>query len=172
MQKSGESIYIYFAMWCHRQSALTTSQRRIGPMSTHRPYLSVNLLKAISAKVLYDTGADISCWRKWVLLTIPPQQWPAQKFKAANSFHGDSWQAHHISGTYDVKFKIRTKNLSHLVHIIWNLHKDSILGIDFIHSQKLAYCPASLGEPWWQSGHARVTREIKLDPCSVTLTIM
>jgi hypothetical protein len=54
--------------------------------------------------------------------------------------------------TYDVKFKIRKKHLTHLVHIIRNLHKVAILGIDFIHSQNTE---ASPGEPWWQSGHAK-----------------
>jgi len=45
--------------------------KKFQPLSLHYPYLSANLQKAISAKVLYDTGADISCLSERVFCTIP-----------------------------------------------------------------------------------------------------
>jgi len=41
--------------------ALDMINKKVKPISSHCPYLSENLQKAISVKVLYDTGANISC---------------------------------------------------------------------------------------------------------------
>jgi predicted aspartyl protease len=51
-----------------------------------------------------------------------------------------SSQALYVTRIYNFEIQIGKRTLMHLVNIIWNLHEDAILGINFIHTHQLAYC--------------------------------
>jgi hypothetical protein len=121
-------------------NTLNMINKTFQPMSLHQPHLSVNLQKAISAKVLYGTGASISCLSEREFCTIPQHLRPPQIIKTTSSCHRASGQAVPVTRIYNFEIKIAKRTLMHLVNIIWNLHEDAILGINFIHTHQLAYC--------------------------------
>jgi hypothetical protein len=116
--------------------------------NSHNPYLSVNLQKAISIRVFYDTGADISCLKEKVFHTSPPRTaTPPPPISNQNPWILPLASFFH-HGDRDLDICIGDKTLRHPVHVIKNLLEDVILGIDFIHAHKISFCPEMRAFAW------------------------
>jgi hypothetical protein len=89
--------------------AIDEINKKFQPTSLPCPNLKVNLQKAISAQVLYDTGADISRLSERVFFA--PSQ-PSKSFKVPGYCLGASGQSLHIAGIYYFEILIR-KNACH-----------------------------------------------------------
>jgi hypothetical protein len=101
---------------------------------SYHPYLSVNLQKAISVQILYDTGADISCLSNKVFSSIVPQFCPSQSTQALKASHGASGKTLHKARINNLDLQIVGQTMKHPIHVIQNLQEDVNLGINFIHA--------------------------------------
>ena len=113
-----------------------------------RPYLAANIL-SVPVKMLYDTGADVSCISERMFRQIPVDQRPprlpgesAQRFKAAGG--------HELSckGRYLIPITVGKKQVEYPCFVIQNLSEEAILGYDFISDQNLSFDPDSRRFRW------------------------
>jgi len=130
-----------------------------------------NYKKAISARVLYDTGADISCISSRLFHTLPPDCWPMQRPGLNQPCWGANWWNRSIMGSRH-KFQIGAVTIMHPIQVIKNLHEEAIIGIDFVIKHQLTHdpklqCFAWGTSPWWCSRHAKVAKDTMLMPCSI-----
>ena len=124
-------------------------------------------------KMLYDTGADISCISEQEFRQIPVGNRPNKlPIDPGQSFQAASGNALQVKGMYNLPVRILGKTIQHKFCVIRQLSEPAILGADFIHQHALAYCPIGQEFFWketgqWTKGVATITSETHLPPFSV-----
>jgi transposase InsO family protein len=142
-------------------------KRRVG-----RVFLEAEIGKT-KTKVLYDTGADISCLDEKEFRKIPVDQRPkANPFSTDKQYLSASKDPLTIKGVFDLPITIYGKTIIHPFYVIKNLSDPVILGADFIHEHKLSYCPEKRDFFWsakkWSNGVAALTSTCVLPAFSVS----
>ena len=141
-------------------------KRRIG-----RVFLDAEICKKKN-KVLYDTGADISCLDEKEFRKIPVDLRPkANPFSTHKQYLSASKDPLEIKGVFELPITICGRTIRHPFYVIKNLSDPAILGADFIHEHKLAYCPEKRDFFWsakkWVNGIATLTSTCILPAFSV-----
>jgi hypothetical protein len=142
-------------------------KRRVG-----RVFLEAEICKNKN-KVLYDTGADISCLDEKEFRKIPVDQRPkANLFSTDKQFLSASKDPLTIKGVFNLPITICGRTILHPFYVIKNLSDPVILGADFIHEHKLSYCPEKRNFFWsnkkWSNGVATLTSNCILPAFSVS----
>jgi hypothetical protein len=124
-------------------------------------------------KVLYDTGADISCIDEKEFRKIPIDQRPkANSFSIFKQFLSASKTPLAVKGVYNLPITIKGRTITHPFYVVKGLSDPFILGADFIHENKLGYCPEKREIFWssrkWTKGIASLTSACVLPAFSVT----
>ena len=144
-----------------------TGQRRVG-----RPFLEASIANKKS-KVLYDTGADISCIDEKEFRKIPLHKRPSRNlYSQDRQFLSASGNQLKVKGAYNIQITIMGKTVTHPFFVVSKLSDPVILGADFIHENKLAYCPEKRDFFWksnddWTNGVASLTSSCVLPAFSV-----
>jgi len=103
-------------------------KRRIG-----RVFLDAEICKKKN-KVLYDTGADISCLDEKEFRKIPVDLRPkANPFSTHKQYLSASKDPLEIKGVFELPITICGRTIRHPFYVIKNLSDPAILGADFIH---------------------------------------
>ena len=104
-------------------------------------------------RMLYDTGADISCISEQEFRQIPVGNRPNKlPIEPGQSFQAASGNALQVKGMYNLPVQILGKTITHKFCVIRQLSKPAILGADFIHQHALAYCPIEQVFFWKETG--------------------
>ena len=142
-------------------------KRRVG-----RVFLEAEICKKKN-KVLYDTGADISCLDEKEFRKIPVDQRPkANAFSTDKQYLSASKDPMIVKGVFNLPITVCGRTIIHPFYVIKNLSDPVILGADFIHENKLAYCPEKREFFWsnkkWSNGIATLTSTCVLPAFSVS----
>ncbi len=112
---------------------------------------------------------------EWNLQSCPEQKHPVPLLQSLQTLQWPAtvWPALHITGNYDFDLQIGPKIMKHPIHVIRNLHKDVILGIDFIHAHQLMYDPESKRFSWgtflqWKRDVLRSCRIMSWPRCQLS----
>ena len=143
----------------------------LGKRQIGRVFLEAEIFKKRN-KVLYDTGADISCLDDKEFRKIPVELRPkANAFSNRRQYLSASKDPLVVKGVFDIPITICGRTISHPFYVIKNLSDPIILGADFIHEHKLAYCPEKRDFFWsakkWVNGVAALTTSCILPAFSV-----
>jgi len=143
----------------------------LGKRQLGRVFLEAEIFKKKN-KVLYDTGADISCLDEKEFRKIPIDVRPkANAFSTHRQYLSASKDPLVVKGVFDIPIKICGRTIFHPFYVIKNLSDPVILGADFIHEHKLSYCPEKRDFFWsskkWVTGVATLTTACVLPAFSV-----
>ncbi len=143
----------------------------LGKRQLGRVFLEAEIFKKKN-KVLYDTGADISCLDEKEFRKIPIDLRPkANAFSTYRQYLSASKDPLVVKGVFDIPIKICGRTIYHPFYVIKNLSDPVILGADFIHEHKLSYCPEKRDFFWsakkWVTGVATLTTACVLPAFSV-----
>ena len=143
----------------------------LGKRQLGRVFLEAEIFKKKN-KVLYDTGADISCLDEKEFRKIPIDVRPkANAFSTHRQYLSASKDPLVVKGVFDIPIKICGRTIYHPFYVIKNLSDPVILGADFIHEHKLSYCPEKRDFFWsskkWVTGVATLTTACVLPAFSV-----
>ena len=103
---------------------------------------------------------------------IPPQQRPPEVHSlVTHRFRAAGGQELKVVGHYAVECSIGRKRVTHPIFVIQGLNEPLILGIDFIGTHELTYCPTQRSFKWkgesvWDNGVLKVQAVTMLGPLS------
>ena len=147
--------------------ACVTGTKRNG-----RVFLEADIFEK-KTKVLYDTGADVSCIDDKEFRKIPSKQRPEKNaYSQDRRFESASGDDLEVKGVINLPITINGRNVTHPFYVVKNLSDPVILGADFIHAHKLCYCPVDRNFFWknkqdWSNGIAALTSTCVLPAFSV-----
>jgi len=103
-----------------------------------RPTLKC-LTKKNTIKALYDTGSCVTCMSGKTFQSLHPKD--QRLITSGRTFKSASGTSMNATGSLKLCMTVNGKALTHQVHVIPKLHEPLILGIDFIRTHGLGYCP-------------------------------
>ena len=135
----------------------------------NRPYTKIEIGK-LSKRALYDTGADISCISERVFREIPIELRP-KKLNSPPYFKTAGKEVLSPKGKYEFQVVVEGQKKTNAFYVINNLSEDVILGMDFIRTHQLTFCPIRNDFSWgsdktWSTGGMRTTQVEKMEPLS------
>jgi hypothetical protein len=137
-----------------------------------RPFLNTKI-GSMECKMLYDTGADISCMSEKDFRRIPaevrPEKIPTTAIGKYRSASGGDLE---VKGIYMLPVQLLGKTVKHPFCVVRQLSESAILGVDFIHKHRLSYCPEFQQFGWtenskWRRGVATASAALTLPAFSV-----
>ena len=137
-----------------------------------RPFLFATILNE-NVRMLYDTGADISCVNEEVFRRIPIDQRPRKSDESfPRQFRSAGGQNLQVKGKYNLPVMLGRKTVHHPFYVIKNLSEPAIVGIDFIQQHKLTYCPDKRSFSWnggtsWYTGTMKLCAAEIIPPLTV-----
>ena len=136
-----------------------------------RPFVNGQIGKH-QLKMLYDTGADISCISEKEFRQIPVDLRPSKHSNEKVRYQSASGNSLQVKGIYDIPIKVLGRTVTHTFSVIKQLTDPAILGSDFIHDKQLAYCPSEKqffwkADEYWTNGVATLQQETHLPPFSI-----
>ena len=153
-------------------SLMVCAMPKFGNFKSSRPFVTAKIFD-LPIRMLYDTGASISCIDEKEYRKIPIDQRPTKleqlNTENVKSATGDMLQ---VKGVFKMPIFILNRKVWHNFYVVKNLNETAILGSDFIHQHRLSYCPDSrlfhwLGSEPWKRGVATTTSVHSIDPFSV-----
>ena len=137
-----------------------------------RPFLFAKIFEK-DIRMLYDTGADISCVNENVFRKIPIHQRPPKSTDIfPRQFRSAGGQNLQVKGKYELPIVMGKKIVSHPFYVVKDLSEPAILGIDFIQQHKLTYCPDKRSFSWnggstWHTGTMKLCSTETIPPLTV-----
>jgi len=150
------------------ESSLDEIEMKIKPFKP-RPYIDVIVQGSFTLPSLYDTGADITCMNEQTFRRISVDKRPVKLSQVKRRISSASDNQLVVLGTYKMKLRMLGKEIEHPVVVMKNLRENLIVGMDFIHNNKLFFNPQHVTFCWdaqghWQQGHLKVRDQVKIAP--------